>query len=95
MQSNSWREKMRIAIVTAFISNVLAYTAKLLLPWSLVTQHVGPIVVLSETGFVVSLLILVFAPVFLTGRRMVTVVIVDLILGYLWFSSIAWWVMVK
>jgi hypothetical protein len=78
-----------------FALDALLYVVKWMTPWRVVSSHVGPVVVMDEIGFVVSIFTFFLAPVTLTGWRMVSLAIGSVLLGYLWFASIAWWVMVK
>jgi hypothetical protein len=93
--SRSWRERVSAGVLVAFVVDALFYIAKLITPWRLVSSHVGAVVVMDEIGFVVCLLTFFLAPISLTGWRMISIVIGSVLLGYLWFASVAWWVMVK
>jgi len=50
---------------------------------------------MDEIGFLVCLFTFFLTPFCLKGWRMISVAIGSVLLGYLWFASIAWWVMVK
>jgi hypothetical protein len=90
-----WRDRMRIVVLVVFAANVLSYGVKLLVPWRLVSAHVDAVVPLDWAGIAVSLIAFFLAPICLKGWRMISVLIGSLVLGYLWFSSIAFWVMMK
>jgi hypothetical protein len=92
---SNWRGSMRTFVFVIFAANVLAYGTKLLLPWRLVSAHVGAVVLLDWAGISVCLIPILLAPICLKGWRLILVVMGSLAIGYFWFSSIAWWVMVK
>jgi hypothetical protein len=93
--SRSWRERVRPVVLLASGANVLLYIMKLITPWKLISSRAGGVVVLDEICFVVCLFTFFLAPFCLTGWRMISVALASVLLGYLWFASITWWVMVK
>ena len=52
-------------------------------------------VICAEIGFIVSLVVLVLALISIRSKWKAVVAAGSLIIAYLWFSDIAWWVMVK
>jgi predicted membrane metal-binding protein len=57
--------------------------------------HFSIMVICAEIGFIVSLVVLVLALISIRSKWKAVVAAGSLIIAYLWFSDIAWWVMVK
>ncbi|MGA3370265.1 MAG: hypothetical protein ABSC48_00725 [Terracidiphilus sp.] len=75
--------------------DVLAYACKFLPFWHGSAAAETVIVLMDEIGLVVSVLILISVPFVARGWKLPVFVIGMLALCFLWFSSVAWWVMVK
>jgi hypothetical protein len=79
----------------AAIIDTLAYACKFLPIWHISSAKETVIILTDEIGFVISVLILIGAPFIIRGWKLIVVVTGMIALCYLWFSSVAWWVMVK
>jgi hypothetical protein len=77
------------------VIDVLAYVCKFLPVWRASVTAETAIIVMDEVGLLISVLILIAAPFVVRGWKIPVFAIGMLVLGYLWFSSVAWWVMVK
>jgi hypothetical protein len=73
----------------------LAYALKFLPLWHITAAGETAIILTDEIGLVISLLILIGAPFIVSGWKLLLFMIGMFVLCYLWFSSVAWWVMVK
>jgi hypothetical protein len=96
MNANSIRRKVIGWIVRiAAIIDTLAYACKFLPIWHISSATETVIILTDEIGFVISVLILIGAPFIIRGWRLIVVVTGMIALCCLWFSSVAWLVMVK
>jgi hypothetical protein len=84
----------RIVWIAATI-DVLAYACKFLPFWHGSASAETAIILMDEIALVISVLIFIGAPFVVRGWKLPVFVIGMLALCYLWFSSVAWWVMVK
>ena len=90
-----WREiSIRIALVVFWVE-VLAYISRLLLHKGFYEANYKVMVIGAEIGFLVGIGVAILALIAMRSRFKIPTVIGALILAYLWFSDIAWWVMVK
>jgi hypothetical protein len=90
-----WRDKLGWLAITMFSTDVLAYLGRLLLHRQFYEGHYKVMVICAEAGFVVSIVVVILALIGKNARFKVSVIVTSLVLIYLWFSDIAWWVMVK
>jgi len=81
--------------LAAFAFDLLAYALKLILLWRLFAAHETFVIVEDLVGLVVSVFTLLGAGICLNGWKAIAIVVGSLVLGYYWFASLAWWVMVK
>jgi hypothetical protein len=84
----------RIVWIAATI-DVLTYACKFLPIWNRLAAAETAIILMDEIGLVISVLIFIGALFVVRGWKLPVFVIGVLALCYLWFSSVAWWVMVK
>ena len=80
-------------VVLAFSAS--AYLCRLLLHRSFYESHSSTMVVVAEIGFILSSLAFVLLLVSGISLWKVGATVGALVMVYLWFSDIAWWVMVK
>ncbi len=94
MQS-AWREKVRLVEIPAFILDALVYFARCLMHKAFYEGHYSVMVICAECGFLMSVLIFIFAFIVMRSGWRMAVAGGSLVLTYLWFSDIAFWVMMK
>jgi hypothetical protein len=95
---NADRSKKKVIgkiVWIAAIIDALTYAFKFLPIWHITTATETAIILMDEIGFVISVLIFICVPFVVRGWKLPLFVIGMLVLCYLWFSSVAWWVMVK
>jgi hypothetical protein len=95
MTSVTWREKVGSIAVAVMCADALAYIVRLLMRRVFYEGHVNLVVILAEIGFLISAGALVLALIGRRRRLKIASIIGSIVLCYLWFSDIAWWVMVK
>jgi hypothetical protein len=78
-----------------FAVNVLVYLGRCLMHRDFYEGHYSIAVLCAEGGVIVSIVALIIAVVSLRRGWKVAVASGSLIMAYLWFSDIAWWVMMK
>ncbi len=91
----SWRESARLAAIIAFVANSSLYCGRLLLHKQFYEDHFSIMVICAEVGFVISIVQVILAPISLRPKWAVAIAAVSCVTAYLWFSDIAFWVMVK
>jgi hypothetical protein len=92
---SNMRKVIEPIVWIASIIDTLAYACKFLSVWHISSSTETAIILTDEILFVISVLILIGAPFIIRGRRLIVIVTGMIALCYLWFSSVAWWVMVK
>jgi hypothetical protein len=90
-----WRERVRLTVIIAFVANCSLYIVRLFLHKQFYEDHYSIMVICAEIGFVISIAELILAPNSLRPRLAVAIVTASCVTAYLWFSDIAFWVMVK
>ncbi len=95
MALHAWRDRLGWLAIMIFCIDVLAYISGLLLHRRFYEYHYRVMVICAEAGFVVSIAAIILALIGKSARFKVPVIASLLGLIYLWFSDIAWWVMVK
>ena len=90
-----WRERVRLAAIIAFVANCSLYIVRLLLHKQFYEDHYSIMVICAEFGFVISIAELILAPISLRPTWAVAIAAASCVTAYLWFSDIAFWVMVK
>lgn len=91
----SRRKAIRRIVWIAAVIDVLAYACKFLPLWHGSAVSETAIILTDEIGLVVSVFIFIVVPFVVRGWKLPVFMIGLLALCYLWFSSVAWWVMVK
>jgi hypothetical protein len=95
MTTRSWRQKAEFAGVLIFVIDLLVYIGRCLMHKGFYEGHFSIMVICAEVGFIVSVVTFVLALLSVGRICKLTVTIGSLVVAYLWFSDIAWWVMVK
>jgi hypothetical protein len=85
---------LRMSVI-ALAFSASAYLSRLLLHRSFYESHSSTMVVLAESGLILSFLAFILILVSGVSFWKIGAAIGALIMAYLWFSDIAWWVMVK
>ena len=93
--TRTWRDRLAVGGAVGLGANLLVYAVRQLLFHSLYTSHSGSLVVCAEAGFLFSIVVIVSLVVGKYQRFTMPLIIGSLVMLYLWFSAIAWWVMVK
>jgi hypothetical protein len=93
--SRAWQDKTATVGVVLFAVGVCLFVVKCLLFRALYGRHDNVLVGCSEAGLIASVAAFILILFDRRTVRRVTLVIASLVLGYLFFSSVAWWVMVK
>jgi hypothetical protein len=91
----TWQDKAATAGIVLFAVDVSLFAFKCLLFRSLYGKHDNILIICSETGLIASVAAFIFILFDRRTLRRVILVIASLVLGYLFFNSVAWWVMVK
>jgi hypothetical protein len=91
----NWRKVTGRIVWIASTTDVLAYAFKFLPLWHITAAGETVIILMDEIGLVISVAIFIGALFVVRGWRLPLFMIGMLVLCYLWFSSVAWWVMVK
>jgi hypothetical protein len=95
MTKRAWRDRAELAGVIVFILDVLVYVGRCFMHRSFHEGHSSIKVVCAESGFIASIVTLVLAVVSLRNRWNAVIAVGSLVMAYLWFSDVAWWVIVK
>ncbi len=90
-----WRDRLGRLAIAIFGTDVLVYVGRLLLHRQFYEDHYNAMVICAEAGFVLSITAIILALIGIHARRTIPIVVLSLALTYLWFSDIAFWVMVK
>lgn len=93
--ARSWREELALAGTFGVGANVLAYIVREIFFHSLYGSHSDLLVVCAEAGFLFSVAVIVALLIGKYRKPTMPLIIGSLVMLYLWFSSIAWWVMAK
>jgi hypothetical protein len=93
--SITWRERVRFAAIIAFITNCSLYIGRLLMHKQFYEDHFSIMVICAEIGFVISIAEVILSPIILRPKWAVAIAAASCITADLWFSDIAFWVMVK
>jgi hypothetical protein len=91
----TWRNKAGSVVIIAFAVDLFLYLARCLMHRRFYEDHYSVMVICAEGGFIVSIVAFILALVSMRRGWRVAVASGSLIMAYLWFSDIAWWVMVK
>jgi hypothetical protein len=94
-EPRKWRALGARIVLIAFAIDVLAYALKLILPWRLFATHETFVIVGDEIGLLFCVFTFLGAVICLSGWKAIATVVGSLVVGYFWFASVAWWVMVK
>jgi hypothetical protein len=95
MEERTWRDAMGRVGLVLFIADVVAYVGHLLAYRFFYAKHVDVLVAWELIGFVINILALVLSAIGRRKKFAIPITIACIVLAYLWFSSIAWWALVK
>jgi hypothetical protein len=95
MTMRTWRNRAGFVCIPIFIVNAVAYACRCLMHRKFYEDHSSMMVVCAEIGFVVSVVALALALAGLPRKWKLVMCVGSLVITYLWFSDIAFWVMVK
>jgi hypothetical protein len=71
--SITWRDRVRLAAIVAFVANFLLYIGRLLLNKQFYEEHFSTMVICAEVGFVISIAEVILAPISLRPRWAVAI----------------------
>ena len=95
MSASRWRIAiMRVGMAVLGVDGLL-YAARLLLDESFYQSHSRLMVICAEAGLLFSVAVIVLLLIGQHKRSTIPLIGGSLLILYLWFSHIAWWVMVK
>jgi drug/metabolite transporter (DMT)-like permease len=93
--SRTWQDKTAIVGIVLFVAGVCLLAAKSLCFRALYGRHDNVLIVCSEVGLIASIAAFIFVLFDKRTARRVILAIASLVLSYLFFSGVAWWMMVK
>lgn len=91
----TWRDTSGRVAIAVLSADLLIYLARLLVHKMFYEGHYQVMVICAESGFLLSIAAVVLALICTQRNFKIPMVIGALVMTYLWFSDIAWWVMVK
>ncbi|MGA7831210.1 MAG: hypothetical protein WCA21_09630 [Terracidiphilus sp.] len=91
----TWRNKAAFASIVIFIVDVIVYVCRCLVHRGFYEGHCSLMVICAESGFIASVIVFPLALFGIRRTWKLPVAVGALVVAYLWFSDIAWWVMVK
>ena len=89
------REKLGLAGAFGLGANVLVYSVRGLFFRPLYAGHSDLLVICAEVGFLFSIVVVMALLIGEYRKFTLPLIIGSLVMLFLWFSSIAWWVMAK
>jgi hypothetical protein len=94
-EERTWRDTAGRVGIPLFIADGLAYVGKVIAFRSLYEKHTDVLVIWDWIGLAVSVLALILAAIGMRKKLSIIISTASVVLAYLWFSAIAWLVMVK
>jgi hypothetical protein len=94
-EKGGWRHLFGRVGISLFLVDALAYLFRCLMHKGFYEGHYSAMVICAESGFIVSFIAPILALFGHLKGWSIFILIGSVVLAYLWFSDIAWWVMVK
>jgi hypothetical protein len=91
----TWRDSCERVGIAAFAADVLGYLTRLFMSKAIYQGHDQAAVICAWIGFLVSLAAPVLVVIGTQKRLKIPIATGGLVMAYVWFSDVAWWVMVK